>query len=83
MSERQVLVIYWNSGGYYLECEPEVRYRVKAAAFRRASALGFTHVKFWHGWYSCVTKNFDIALEIPPTKIIPKRYRVGGEDEQA
>lgn len=76
MSERKTVTAYWNSGGFYLECEPETWHPTESSMYRRAHYLGYTHVKVLHGYYSTTTRSFEVQADISERMgLIPKRYR--------
>lgn len=75
IDKKVIATVYWNSGEYYLGCEPERWHSTEASMYRRADELGFTHVKVFHGWYSAKSRSFEINQVPPRLNMIPKKYR--------
>jgi hypothetical protein len=72
---KKTVTAYWNQGGFYLEPEPEIRHPTERSMWRRAFALGFSHVCTLHGYYE-IGKGFTVK-DIPAREQrIPKVCRV-------
>jgi len=77
MNDNSVITCYWNSGGFYFETEPMIRYGTEAAMLRKADAMGFTHVVVRHGYYK-TGEGFIVQDVTPRKQRIPKKYRKNG-----
>ena len=73
---QRVITCFWCEGGYYFETAPAIRYDTKAAMFRKADEMGFTHVQVLHGRYEAAPRSFIVNYNIDSDKRrVPKKYR--------
>ena len=67
--------VYWCDGGFYFESDTSIRYPTEAAMFRKAHALGLSHVVVEHGFYK-PKEGFVVNQRIEPIqRCVPKKYR--------